>query len=565
MKFGRALREVVRFEVLYKLFVLCLVNPAMREIYQTYVSSVGVSFNAQMLGTFLNLKGGLLFLALFFLSALLVFYELSVVVNIVALCREGTPFRLRTVLKASVWNLGAMRGPGIIPAALYYVLFLPHVRLGYVNTLVPSVTIPEFIFDAMRRTPPLGQIGMILYNVLVYAAFLLLLFVPVRMVLRRERFGAAVRGGLSCWKQLGALGAAQVIAVLFIWNQGMTEIARFWRRNPLENSDFDGNFLKFLVYSEAFRKDLVYWVLMAVLLSAGMAAFLYVVLRRLSDKTGLHPTLYPDWQGDGGVLLAIAVRRLKGLAARVRAAFKKKRWKAAAGAAGLLFAAYLVLGLWQPPLVHAPLSIGHRGCNLEIENTVEAVLAADADGMDYGRNRRAAHGGRRAGDLSRHGPFAPFGRFGQRFGLHLGRAAGGRAARRIQLPRQNRAHPFARGDAAGGAGCAERHRPFDRAEGRHAAAGTACRGGNGARRAVRFRQPRHVYVARLLQRAFHTRRAPGVVGGLLCVRQRRRHRRFNLALRHRFSRGGGKHGHQPPRDAGARLRPAGLRLECQRR
>ena len=60
MKFGRALREVVRFEVLYKLFVLCLVNPAMREIYQTYVSSVGVSFNAQMLGTFLNLKGGLL-------------------------------------------------------------------------------------------------------------------------------------------------------------------------------------------------------------------------------------------------------------------------------------------------------------------------------------------------------------------------------------------------------------------------------------------------------------------------------------------------------------------------
>lgn len=383
MKFGRALREVVRFEVLYKLFVLCLVNPAMREIYQTYVSSVGVSFNAQMLGTFLNLKGGLLFLALFFLSALLVFYELSVVVNIVALCREGTPFRLRTVLKASVWNLGAMRGPGIIPAALYYVLFLPHVRLGYVNTLVPSVTIPEFIFDAMRRTPPLGQIGMILYNVLVYAAFLLLLFVPVRMVLRRERFGAAVRGGLSCWKQLGALGAAQVIAVLFIWNQGMTEIARFWRRNPLENSDFDGNFLKFLVYSEAFRKDLVYWVLMAVLLSAGMAAFLYVVLRRLSDKAGLHPTLYPDWQGDGGVLLAIAVHRLKGLAARVRAAFKKKRWKAAAGAAGLLFAAYLVLGLWQPPLVHALLSIGHRGCNLEIENTVEAVLAADADGMDY--------------------------------------------------------------------------------------------------------------------------------------------------------------------------------------
>lgn len=142
MKFGRALREVVRFEILYKLFILCLVNPVMREIYQTYISSVGVSFNARIVGIFLNLKGAFIFLLLFFTAAFLIFFELSVVVRIVALCRAGAPFRLRTVMKTALWSLGALRGPGVIPAALYYVLFLPVVQTGYINALVPGVTIP---------------------------------------------------------------------------------------------------------------------------------------------------------------------------------------------------------------------------------------------------------------------------------------------------------------------------------------------------------------------------------------------------------------------------------------
>ena len=104
MKFGRALREVVRFEILYKLFILCLVNPVMREIYQTYISSVGVSFNAQIVGIFLNLKGAFIFLLLFFTAAFLIFFELSVVVRIVALCRAGAPFRLRTV-SLMIWSV----------------------------------------------------------------------------------------------------------------------------------------------------------------------------------------------------------------------------------------------------------------------------------------------------------------------------------------------------------------------------------------------------------------------------------------------------------------------------
>ena len=57
MKLRNAVWSVLKFELLWKLVTLVVISPLLREIYQTYVSSVGISFNADVLGTFLNLKG----------------------------------------------------------------------------------------------------------------------------------------------------------------------------------------------------------------------------------------------------------------------------------------------------------------------------------------------------------------------------------------------------------------------------------------------------------------------------------------------------------------------------
>ena len=89
MNLKRAVWSVLKFEFVWKLLTLVIISPLFDQIYQTYVSSVGVSFNANVLGTFLNLKGGLIFLALFFAAGLLAFYELSVVIRLVALSRQG--------------------------------------------------------------------------------------------------------------------------------------------------------------------------------------------------------------------------------------------------------------------------------------------------------------------------------------------------------------------------------------------------------------------------------------------------------------------------------------------
>ena len=48
----KVLKKVIQFEILYKLFIICLANPLMNEIYQTYVASRGLNFNKDIIATF---------------------------------------------------------------------------------------------------------------------------------------------------------------------------------------------------------------------------------------------------------------------------------------------------------------------------------------------------------------------------------------------------------------------------------------------------------------------------------------------------------------------------------
>ena len=181
---------MLKFELLWKLLTLVVISPLLREIYQTYVSSVGISFNADVLGTFLNLKGALIFLALFFAAGLLAFYELSVVIRLVALARQGEKAAVRRVMKQALWALGAMKGWSVVPSSLYYLLLLPLAQTVYLHSLVPAITIPWFILGEMINTA-VGTAGVIAIYAAYYGAHFLLFFVPIFMALRRERFGQA--------------------------------------------------------------------------------------------------------------------------------------------------------------------------------------------------------------------------------------------------------------------------------------------------------------------------------------------------------------------------------------
>ena len=382
MKLKRAVWSVLKFELVWKLLTLIIITPLFDQVYQTYVSSVGVSFNANVLGTFLNLKGALIFLALFLAAGLLAFYELSVVIRLAALSRQGEVFSIRHVMKQAPWSLRAMKGWSVVPSSLYYLLLLPLVQTVYFNSLVPALSIPWFILGEMQNSA-IGVAGIIAIYAAYYGLYLLLFFVPLYMSLRGERFGSAVKSGLGAFRRLGLKRWALLLTGLAAWVLGDSELARYWRRNTLENMDFDRYFLKYLVYSEAFRIDLCYWLVTTLLQTAAMAFCLYFILSWLLSKENLRIPLESPWSEDSQTILAIWSKRWARWAAAWKRLWTKKRWKAAAGAACLMLAGYLVINCYQPPLLQAPLVIGHRGSIYGIENTLPAVQAAADLNADY--------------------------------------------------------------------------------------------------------------------------------------------------------------------------------------
>ena len=382
MKLKRAVWSVLKFELVWKLLTLIIISPLFDQVYQTYVSSVGVSFNANVLGTFLNLKGALIFLALFLAAGLLAFYELSVVIRLAALSRQGEVFSIRHVMKQALWSLRAMKGWSVVPSSLYYLLLLPLVQTVYFNSLVPALSIPWFILGEMQNSA-IGVAGIIAIYAAYYGLYLLLFFVPLYMSLRGERFGSAVKSGLGAFRRLGLKRWALLLTGLAAWVLGDSELARYWRRNTLENMDFDRYFLKYLVYSEAFRIDLCYWLVTTLLQTTAMAFCLYFILSWLLSKEDLRIPLESPWSEDSQTILAIWSKRWARWAAAWKRLWTKKRWKAAAGAACLMLAGYLVINCYQPPLLQAPLVIGHRGSIYGIENTLPAVQAAADLNADY--------------------------------------------------------------------------------------------------------------------------------------------------------------------------------------
>jgi len=372
-RFSCALWQIVRFELLWKLVVLCLFNPLFREIYQSHVSYQGLRFNDRLVWTLLDLKSGVLFLLLFAGAALLVFYEFSVAVNITALCRRGESFSLRQVMKSSLWNLGVMRGWSLAAGSVYYVLLLPLVNVGYTSTMVPQVSIPWFIFGEMIKTP-LGTAGVLLIYAVYLGLWLLLAFVPVCMILRHQTFWQAARSSPRCWRALGWRRLLGTLVLLAAMQQGLVELARFWRRSRLGNEDFDASFLQYLVSSEAFQKDLLWWLLLTVLSVVLLALFLWVFLGNLEQSGPAEASLQPPWNPDSQALLDIAGRWLHR---------NSKLCRAGAAAVCLILVVNCILRIQPALLVHAPLAIGHRGSGYHVENTLEAIQNAQHYGLDY--------------------------------------------------------------------------------------------------------------------------------------------------------------------------------------
>ena len=386
---ARTLWETLKFEAVCKLLTICLVYPLLHGVYRIYAASEGLDFNSGVASAFSSPAGVVVLLVVAVGAVAFVFWELSTVVRIVVLTRQGQKFAWRELWWGSLWGLGALRGWSLPTSALFYLGVLPLAGFGYVNSLLPTLSVPEFIFSELRRYGSLGMVAMILLPALGYLLAAALVFVPLSMALGRRTFFQAAQESLLAWGRSfrregrwSGRGFA-VLGALLLWLALFTRVAQYWRRNRLGLVDFDAAFFRNLLYSEAFRIDFAYWVVRAVLDTAAMALFIRVLLAVADPEKQLRVLPNPTWQGDAAVLAGVLRRQLGRLRRWVLARWKRWGVRVTAVALCLGLAAWMLAGSPPPQLLHPPVVIGHRGCIYETENTLAAVRAAGDYGAQY--------------------------------------------------------------------------------------------------------------------------------------------------------------------------------------
>ena len=380
----RSLTAVLEVEVFFKLLTFFIIGPLLEWIFTTWVFEDMPVFNEKMFLSILTPFNLILTLALFLAAVLWCYYEISCLIYAVYWSGNGKQAGLEEILKGSVRALRGLRHPSVLLAAVYFVLFLPLVHAGYLNSLIPRLEIPRFVIGELRRSD-LGNLGIQVIQAGYVVLFLAFVLVPPAMILKQLNFIQAVKQNFLWYRLISWKDRLKLWAVFLLWFFVEIWLMQILQGRLIQSRDFNISILKYFVRSESYRWGLLYWLLLMILLCAVMT-LLYLFLFRLLEKYGQLPVI-PEPPNDTQVLKQSA-RTAAGSGKLLIRAVKmfwnsRKHKKLWAGFTFLLIAAAVIGYFNDAPLVHKPWAIGHRGSLYAVENTTKAVEAAADQGADY--------------------------------------------------------------------------------------------------------------------------------------------------------------------------------------
>lgn len=383
-KLGQGCLAVLKVEIFFKFVTFFVIGPFLDWIFTTWVVGDTPVFNEDMFFSVLSPLNLVLTLVLFLAAALWCYYEISCLIHVVYFSRSGQRTGLEEVLKGAWGTMKGMKHISILLAALYFVLFLPLVHAGYLNSLVSKVEIPRFVIGELNRTS-IGSLGVYAIRAGYLILFMALALVPPAMALKNINFVKAVKQNFAWYRLISWVDKIKLWAAFLLWFFVESWLLDMLQGRMIQNQDFNLSVLKYFLRSQSYRTGLLYWLLIALLQCVAMT-FIYLLILGILEKYQELPAVpYPE--NDTEVLKRTAQTAKGGGKLLVRAGKKfwnsRKHKKLWAGFIFLLAAAAVIGYFNEAPLIHQPWAIGHRGCDYEVENTIEAVEAAADYGADY--------------------------------------------------------------------------------------------------------------------------------------------------------------------------------------
>ncbi len=390
-KFYDMYKNIIQFEICYKILTLFILSPILRRILREYLDRVsyGIAFNQDIIYQFLSWQGIVVALLLFLFMILIIFYELYVVIQILALGEKNKEFSLRQLLLKSFGNLKSLHYPSLLICGIYIVLLLPLVHVGYLNSYIPRWEIPPFIFGELKLTT-LGNMLIVLIYLVYYSLFLLMIFVPIFMVLKRQSIIKAIKESFCLLKTITMYDRLKLFSIIVVWIIIEYFIMKILPYPILHNRDFNWYFIKYIINSAAFRYSAIQYILFYLLSLMAMIAFIRYIIMLVKkydvelitvneipiDTDQLNKWVY-QIQNFCKELYQNIKMKMKHFG------FYQKHKRITQGILVILVICLMSLYLQQDALVHKPWVIGHRGSGYYVENSFEAVQDANMNGADF--------------------------------------------------------------------------------------------------------------------------------------------------------------------------------------
>lgn len=391
LKYYSLIRNIFKFEIFYKTFILFFLSPLLRLILNEYLDWVGygIAFNQDMLYSFLRWQGVLVFLILFVVMSFIVYYEIYVIIEIIAIFQQNRKYSLRLIILKSFRNLKKVHYPTFLISGLYYVLLLPLVHIGYLNNYIVRWDIPNFVFKELQLTI-FGQFLICVIYFAYYAGFIMMVFVPIYMVLKKENIIKATRSSFRLLKQLSMMEKIRLVIIFVVWLSIDLLLDRYLPYSLLNNRDFNFYFLKYLINSSSFRNSFIQYVILFVISLIAEIIVLYrlikIVYAHNEELTTIDQLQINTKQLNEGIIKVqglIKTSLIKIKDGIIHLKFYQEYKKVIYFIGISLLIVCLIFYLEQDTYVHRPWVIGHRGCDQAVENTYEAVALATEQGADF--------------------------------------------------------------------------------------------------------------------------------------------------------------------------------------
>ena len=362
------------FELIYKGLILVFFKPVLNIIVSMFIRAGGYKLlvNQDIAEFLFSFTGVFMVLVVMTISVILVYYEFTVILLVLDKSKKGEKIELLKITEKALLKLKNVIRKQNIGLALYILVLIPLLNIGIQSSLIPTLSIPNFIIGELQKYPGSGVllIGVIL--LLIYLFSKLFIVLP-SMVFGGKTFKEGARDSFKTIKGEGFKITTLIIVSMLIWI-----ILTYLPFILLENVEFI--LLRILRALSNISMAIFTLLISPFILSISLGSYdTYSEVGLLERKKEVENIELGYISRKIWSVLEKIFEYIQGLIIKSR-----KYLKTVIAIVLILLISFNIYSEESlDPIYPRQLLIGHRGGEYGVENTVEAITFAGKNGADY--------------------------------------------------------------------------------------------------------------------------------------------------------------------------------------